>query len=131
MGIIYITHIFEEVFSLTDRVSVLRDGQYIGTEERENLDEKMLIKMVVGREVKSIPRKSIATDEVILEVRNLNVEGKLHDINFNLKRGEILGFAGLAGAGRSEIIRAVFGADRKDSGEVWIEGETGRNQFAL
>ncbi len=122
VGIIYITHIFEEVFSLTDRVSVLRDGQYIGTEERENLDEKMLIKMVVGREVKSIPRKSIATDEVILEVRNLNVEGKLHDINFNLKRGEILGFAGLAGAGRSEIIRAVFGADRKDSGEVWIEG---------
>ena len=123
VGIIYITHIFEEVFELADRVSVLRDGQYIGTEERENLDEKTLIKMVVGREVKSVPRESIATDEVVLEVKDLNVEGKLHDINFNLKRGEILGFAGLAGAGRSEIIRAVFGADRKDSGEIWIEGK--------
>lgn len=123
VGIIYITHIFDEVFRLADRVSVLRDGQYIGTKDKEELDEKSLIKMVVGREVSSVPRKSIATDETVLEVKNLNVEGKLHDINFDLKRGEILGFAGLAGAGRSEIVRSVFGADKKDSGEIWIEGK--------
>lgn len=122
VGIIYITHIFDEVFRLADRVSVLRDGKYIGTKNKDELDEKLLTKMVVGREVKSLPRESVATDEKVLEVKNLNIEGKLHDINFDLKRKEILGFAGLAGAGRSEIVRAVFGADKRDSGEVYIEG---------
>lgn len=123
VGIIYITHIFDEVFRLADRVSVLRDGKYIGTKDKDELDEETLIKMVVGREVRSTPRKSVAGDEVVLEVKNLSVEGKLHDVNFNLKRGEILGFAGLAGAGRSEIVRCVFGADKKDAGEIWVEGK--------
>ena len=122
IGIIYITHIFDEVFSLVDRVTVLRDGQYIGTRSRSEINANMLIKMVVGREVKNVKRDSCATDDTIMEVRNLSVENKLHDISFMLKRGEILGINGLAGAGRSELLRAVFGADPKTSGEIFVDG---------
>ncbi|WP_010253104.1 sugar ABC transporter ATP-binding protein [Treponema primitia] len=122
VGIIYITHIFDEVFRLADRVTVLRDGKYIGTKDRAEIDEKSLIKMVVGREVHSIPRKSTTQNDIVLEVKNLNAK-KVHNVSFNLKRGEILGIAGLAGAGRSEIVRALFGADKKDSGEILVEGK--------
>ena len=121
--IIYISHRMEEIFSMTDRVTVLRDGQYIGTEPIESLDSGRLISMMVGRPLQDIfPKKKIEIGDVVLEAKGLTRKPFFENISFQVRRGEILGIAGLMGAGRSEVMRALFGIDRLDEGEVWLEG---------
>ena len=122
--IIYISHRIEEIFKIADRVTVLRDGKTIITDDVNNLDRASLIKHMTGRRIVDIyPPKSKITGETILEVKNLNSKAhKLSNINFSARKGEVLGITGLVGAGRTELMRAVFGADNYDSGEIFIKG---------
>lgn len=121
--IIYISHRMEELFEISDRVTVMRDGLTIRTLETKETTRKELVSLEVGRELgEEFPEKTIyARTDVALEVSNLNTK-KLKDISFRLYHGEVLGFAGLVGAGRTEIARAIFGADAVDSGEISIKG---------
>lgn len=124
ISIIYITHKMDEVFKISDEVTVLRDGKFIGEESASNLDKNKLIEMMVGRELKNVFAKGKAEiGEVILSVHNFSKKGQFRDVNFELRKGEILGFAGLMGAGRTEVLESVFGYRRPDSGEVYINGE--------
>jgi ribose transport system ATP-binding protein len=120
--VIYISHRLEELFEICDRVSVLRDGQYVTTVPMNEIDKGGLIKYMVGRELTSTyPEKKPASDEVILEARNVSGNG-VSDISFQLHRGEILGFAGLVGAGRTELMEVIYGAAKKENGQVLIKG---------
>ncbi len=122
--VIYISHRLEELFELCDRVTVLRDGQYIVDEDISEIDKDWLISKMIGRDLNdtSPPRHRQVNGEVVLEVENLTGE-RFHDISFQLHRGEILGLTGLVGAGRTEVLRALFGADRVKSGTIRINGE--------
>ncbi|KAA9002796.1 sugar ABC transporter ATP-binding protein [Affinibrenneria salicis] len=119
-GIVYISHRLEELALIADRATVMRDGQYIATVDYETVQINDLITMMVGRKLGDIypPRQPFHRREKALEVKNLNRKGVLRDINFTLYRGEILGLSGLMGAGRTELARALFGADPIDSGEI-------------
>lgn len=122
--IIYISHRLEEVFKIADRVAVLRDGKLITVNRTEELNRNLLIKYMVGRELgQEYPDPIGNKMDVVFEVRNLNSPGVLHDINFELKRGEILGLGGLVGAGRTEVARALFGVDKAAKGEILINGK--------
>lgn len=124
VAIIYISHRMEEIFQIADRATVFRDGQYVGTKVIGKVGHDELISMMVGRPVEDIfPKVEVEIKDRILEVKNLTREGHFKDISFTLKRGEILGFAGLVGAGRSEVMNAVFGIDKVTSGEVLIDGK--------
>ncbi len=125
VGIVYITHRMPELKQVSDRVTVMRDGRYINTVNTDEVSIDQIISMMVGRTIyESSPVIPENPDqEIVLEVRNLNRGKVLQDVNFNIKRGEIVGFAGLMGAGRTETARAVFGADHYDSGEVYVEGK--------
>ena len=121
--IIYISHRMEEIFSLCDRVSVFRDGQYIQTLQVKETTTDELIKIMVNRELgQQYPEKNYQKKEKVLEIRNLNTK-LLKNINLEAYRGEILGLAGLVGAGRTEIARALFGADKRISGDFFIDGK--------
>lgn len=125
-GIIYISHRMDELRRITDRVTVLRDGQYIGTLAKDEFDIPTVIEMMVGRHIEEGARPSprdARGDDVVLKVTGLNTRHLLKDINFELRRGEILGFSGLMGAGRTEVARAIIGADPSESGTVHIGGE--------
>ena len=121
-SIIYISHRMEELFAVTDRVTIMRDGQYIRTVNTAETDRDSLITLMVGRELKSNgPRTGYATDEVVLKADHIS--GYVNeDCSFELRKGEILGVAGLVGAGRTELMRVIFGADKKLSGTVQING---------
>ncbi len=123
-GLIYISHRMPEIEEITDRVSVLRDGQYIGTVTTKDVEMREIISMMVGREVSSDarPRTEVTSEDVVLKVEGLATKKLLHDISFEIRKGEILGFAGLMGAGRTEVARCVFGADPRTAGEIWIHG---------
>ena len=123
--IIYITHRLEELKLISDRVTVLRDGVYVDTVQTKDADLNAIIKMMVGRVIyESTPQvPEERSEEVVLEVKNLSRGKELKDVSFALRKGEILGFAGLVGAGRTEAARAIFGADKFDSGEVIIKGK--------
>jgi D-allose transport system ATP-binding protein len=128
VGIIYISHKLKEIFEIGDRVTVLRDGEYIGTKEVKDVNEEMLINMMVGRELKSKYFDSTHTylkkTEVIFEVKNLTrADKKVQNVSFKLYKGEILGFAGLIGAGRSELMNAIFGTAKILSGEIYLFGD--------
>jgi ribose transport system ATP-binding protein len=125
LAIIFITHRIEEVFEIADRAVVLRDGHRVGEVIVGEATAEQIIGMMVGRALdrSHMHERAAATEEVVLEVRNLNRKGVLYDINFELHRGEILGLSGLIGAGRTETARAIFGADRIDRGEIYIGGE--------
>jgi inositol transport system ATP-binding protein len=124
VSVIYISHRLEEVFIIADRVTVLRDGEYIGTELVKNIDRNKLITMMVGRELTDVyPAGDATIKEILLEVKGFKKEGVFEDINFDVKKGEILGFYGLIGAGRSEVMRTVFGIDKKNGGELLIDGK--------
>jgi ribose transport system ATP-binding protein len=125
LAIIFITHRLEEVFEIADRAIVFRDGRRVGEVRVAEATTEQIIAMMVGRALNrsSVHERTVATQEVILEVRNLNRKGLLHGINFKLHRGEILCLAGLVGAGRTETVRAIFGADRIDTGEVYMDGK--------
>lgn len=124
--VIYVSHRLEEVFQICDRATILRDGKYITTLNIAETSREELIKNMVGRDVSAVASRlkpSPATDEVVLKVEGFNSEGKFRNINFELHKGEILGFSGLVGSGRTEIMRAIFGADKKDSGKLYLHGK--------
>ncbi|HFF6555954.1 TPA: sugar ABC transporter ATP-binding protein [Escherichia coli] len=124
-GIVYISHRLEELALIADRATVMRDGQYISTVDYECVKISDLIAMMVGRDLGNIyPRREALQQRIpVLEVNGLTRKGVLNDINFTLYRGEILGFAGLMGAGRTELARAIFGADFIDSGTLKLNGK--------
>jgi ribose transport system ATP-binding protein len=125
VAIIYISHRLEELKHIVDRISIFRDGRYVSTDAYASLTMDTIVNRMVGRtlEQKFPTRHNVPTTEKILEVRNIVRPGVLHDISFDLYRGEILGFAGLMGAGRSELARAIFGADPIESGTVAMNGK--------
>jgi len=125
-GIIYISHRMDELRRLSDRVTVLRDGAYIGSLTKSEIDIPAIIEMMVGRHIEEGARpesREHARDDVVLSVEGLNTHRLLKDISFNLHRGEILGFAGLMGAGRTEVARAIIGADPSEGGRIHINGK--------
>ncbi len=123
--IIYVSHRMSEIFQITDRVAVFKDGRYVDTVDTPASTEQMLIKMMVGRDLGNI-YKSLDRDkeigDVLLEVKNLS-SAYVSNVSFSLRRGEVLGFAGLVGSGRTETMRAIIGADRMTAGEVWLAGK--------
>jgi ABC-type sugar transport system ATPase subunit len=123
IGIIYISHRMAELNVIADRVTVLRDGNYIGTRTMKETSTDELITMMVGREISNYyQRDYCSSDEVVLEVKNLYTD-YIEDVSFTLRRGEILGFSGLMGAGRTETMRAIFGIDKIRSGKIFLEGK--------
>jgi ribose transport system ATP-binding protein len=124
IAIVFISHRLEEVFRIADRVVVLRDGRRIGSMPISRATSDAIIRMMVGRELTEMFYKEKAEiGAPLLEARGLTRRGVVEDVGFTLRRGEILGFAGLVGAGRTETARLLFGVDRKDAGEVWIDGK--------
>mgnify|MGYP000944178414 CR=1 FL=1 len=124
IAIIYISHRLPEIFEISDSITVLRDGELIGTHLSFELTERQIISMMVGREISEIYKKDekLIPSLIYLDVKNLN-NRKLKNINFYLRKGEILGFAGLVGAGRTELAKAIFGIDKIVSGEIFVKGE--------
>ncbi len=125
VGMVYISHRMEELKRICDRVTVMRDGQYIDTKNMKDVTIEEIIKMMVGREIYVSGQQDTFDEraEVILKVENLCAGKHVKDVSFHLKKGEILGFAGLMGAGRTEVARAIFGADKKDSGRIFMHGK--------
>ena len=123
-GIVYISHRLEELAEIVDRVTIMRDGQYITSGNFSDMSMDQIITNMVGREIKEkFPRVLCEKGKKVFEVKHLNAGRMVRDINFSLYEGEIVGFAGLMGAGRTETTRAIFGADAKDSGEIWLDGQ--------
>lgn len=123
IGIIYISHRMSELGQIADRVTVLRDGEYIATREVRNTTTDELVALMVGRTLDNYYTRTFNDcDEVVLDVQGLKTD-KIHDVSFQLKKGEILGFSGLVGAGRSETMQAIFGLDRVLAGSVKLNGE--------
>lgn len=123
-GIVYISHRLEELQHIVDRVTIMRDGQYITSGEFKDMTMDRLIANMVGREIKEqFPRVECRKGKKIFEVRNLNAGRLVRDINFSLYEGEIVGFAGLMGAGRTETTRAIFGVDPKTEGQIFLDGK--------
>ncbi|MCO1602951.1 sugar ABC transporter ATP-binding protein [Desulfosporosinus nitroreducens] len=124
VSIIYISHKLDEVFQIADDITVLRDGTVVESHPKEELDIETVIALMVGRKLTTtFPKEHVAIGEDMLQVENLNCTNVFHNINFHVKKGEILGFAGLMGAGRTEVMRALFGLDPKTSGIVKIKGK--------
>ena len=126
IGMIYISHRMDEINRISDRVTVMRDGEYVGTLITKDTTKDEIVKMMVGRVIYGDKKEQSAVPEdaeVILEVKNLNRGKEIRNVNFNLRKGEILGFSGLMGAGRTEVARAIYGADTVDSGEIYINGK--------
>jgi len=123
-GLVFISHRFEEVFELCDTVTVLRDGSYIDTTPIKDTNVDDLVTKMVGREVTNLfPKKETTPREVVLQVENLSQTGMFNDISFEVRGGEIVALAGLVGAGRSEVARAIFGVDPYESGSVTFQGK--------
>lgn len=124
VAIIYITHKMDEVFKISDEITVFRDGKHIATVPADTINKDGLITMMVGRELTQIfPKEEAEIGDVILSVKNLSRAGKFKDVSFELRRGEILGFAGLMGAGRTEVMESIFGMAGHESGEIYINGQ--------
>jgi ABC-type sugar transport system ATPase subunit len=124
VAIIFITHRIREIFVIADEIAIMRDGELVALKGAGETNENEVISNMVGRSVDDIYYKEKAViGDTIMEVRNLSTRALLRDINFSLKKGEILGFAGLVGAGRSEVMRAVFGIDKRETGEIFIENK--------
>ncbi|MGW1465780.1 sugar ABC transporter ATP-binding protein [Streptomyces sp. NPDC002308] len=123
-AVLFISHRLEEIFALCQRVTTLRDGAWISSEPLDGLSEDDLVRRMVGRDLDELyPKQATEIGEVALSVRRLTREGVFTDVSFDVRRGEIVGLAGLVGAGRSEVARAVFGVDRFDGGEVEVLGK--------
>ncbi|MBK0033226.1 sugar ABC transporter ATP-binding protein [Erwinia sp. S43] len=122
-AIIYISHKMDEIFAITDEVSVFRDGTWVASDSTSSYSRQSLITQMVGRELTQLfPKFDANIGEDVLTVRNLTRQGVFHDVSFNVRRGEILGVAGLVGAGRSEVMESLFGMTSIDSGEILIDG---------
>lgn len=125
VAIIYISHRMDEIFAICDRVTVYRDGQYIGCGETKDLDENKLIKMMVGREIVDVfPKLEAEIGDVVFEAKNIiRADHKVRDVSIFVRKGEILGIGGLVGAGRSELVEGIFGMHKLESGEIYVKGE--------
>jgi ribose transport system ATP-binding protein/inositol transport system ATP-binding protein len=125
ISVIYISHRLDEIFTLADRVTMLRDGTVAGVRNVTDTNRQELIKMMVGREIQQfyIHEKRNISGGVVLEVKNLSTIDKLRNVSFSLKKGEIIGFSGLVGAGRTEVARALYGIDQISEGEIYLNGE--------
>jgi ABC-type sugar transport system ATPase subunit len=124
VGIVYISHRMNELFEITDRITVMRDGKYVGTVTTKDTSNDKLISMMVGRELSNYYIKdSSFTEEIILKVNNLTKKGVVTNASFELKKGEILGFSGLVGAGRSELMKCLFGLESFETGEIIVNGQ--------
>jgi inositol transport system ATP-binding protein len=124
VAMIYITHKMEELHQIADEVTVLRDGQYIGTDPIEKVTKDRLITMMVGRELNQVfSHKESEIKEIALSVKGLTRKGHFENVSFNVRKGEVLGIAGLMGSGRTEVLEAVFGITRIDSGEIEVNGK--------
>lgn len=126
VGIIYISHRMDEIARITDRVTVMRDGEYVGTVNTKETTKDEIIAMMVGRTIYEDPKAASAVADdapVVLEVKNLKAGSSVKDVSFQLRKGEILGFSGLMGAGRTEVARLLFGADKKESGIIFVNGK--------
>ena len=123
-GIVYISHRLEELQHIVDRVTIMRDGQYITSMEFDSVNMEQIISFMVGREIKEkFPRVECEKGKKVFEVKNLNAGKMVRDISFSVYEGEIVGFAGLMGAGRTETTRAIFGVDPKESGEIYVDDQ--------
>ena len=124
VAVIYISHRLQEITKIADRVTVLRDGRLVGCVSTAEVTTDQIVAMMVGRELKDFFRKEEAQiRDVVLEVEHLEQEGVVHDVSFQLRAGEILGFAGLVGARRTETARLIFGLDQRDSGDIFLNGK--------
>ncbi len=126
LGIVYISHRMDEIKVITDRVTVMRDGCYVGTLITKDCTKDDIVNMMVGRVIYEEPKahSMVAPDApVVLKVDHLNAGRLVQDVSFELRKGEILGFSGLMGAGRTETARAIFGADPKESGDIYVNGQ--------
>lgn len=124
VGIVFISHKLEEIFECCDSVQVLRDGQDMGVYDVNKITEDELVELMVGREISQrFPKRSVPLEEVILEIKNLSRGEKVQNISFSVHRGEVFGIAGLVGSGRSELVRLIFGADKKEEGAIWVKGK--------
>jgi len=122
-SIIYISHRLEEIFELSDKITVLKDGAYVATVSTDSIDKQQLVNMMVGRELLQLfPERNAAIEEEILRVENLNAGNLVKNISFSVRAGEVVGFSGLVGSGRTETMRAIFGADKRESGEIIYRG---------
>lgn len=124
VSMIYISHRMEEIFSLTNKITVMRDGKSVSVMDTNKTDEREVVSYMVGRDIGDFyPEMDAEISDVKIELKNFNREGFFKDINIKAKKGEVLGISGLMGAGRTEIMRSVFGLDPKDSGEIFIDGK--------
>lgn len=122
LALLYVSHKMEEIFALGDRITVLRDGATVTSGQASEFDARKLVQLMVGEDVEMYSASSHSRGKVVLEARGISRTGILSDVDLSLHAGEILGLAGLVGAGRSEFVRCLFGADPVDKGEVLIEG---------
>ncbi len=123
-SIIYISHKLDEIYDITDRVVILRDGEYIGAEDIDKIDVNKMIEMMVGREITEFfPKIKCEIGDVKMKVEGLSSGKKFQDISFDVRKGEILGVAGLVGAGRTDLIETIFGMRKRTAGKVFIDGE--------
>ena len=129
-GIIYISHKMDEILEISDEITVMRDGRHISTEKAENMTVEKIIKLMVGRELTSLfPKKTNKPGEVILSVEGLSSRyNHVENVSFSLKRGEVLGLAGLAGSGRTEVIENLFGISERESGKILLRGKEIKNR---
>lgn len=124
IGIVYISHRLDEIFEVCDSYTVLCDGKYVNSGKVKDVDKPKLISMIIGRQLTQVyPNINNTQNEVLLEVRNLCSRNAFKDINLTLHKGEVVGIAGLVGAGKTELINAIFGNHKVDSGEIWIKGK--------
>lgn len=124
VGIIFISHRLDEIFQISDRITVLRDGKKIGTHHTDHVDQKTVINMMVAREIKDLyPKASVPIGEAVLEGKNIHC-GKLHNINFRVHKGEIVGLYGMVGSGRTELAETIFGLRKMKAGEVIFKGKS-------
>ncbi len=129
VSIVYISHRMEEIFELCDRITILRDGEYVGTKNipETNMDE--IVKMMIGREIgERYPERNTKLGDVVFEVKNLNCPGTFKNVNFNVRAGEVLGVAGLMGAGRTEIMQSIFGNMPHVTGQIFMNGQEIQNK---
>ena len=123
IAIVYISHRLDELFELCDNITIMKDGNFVGNFDINEIDKKGLIEKMVGRELTTLfPKRNAKVGEIILEVKNLNAGPVVKDVSFTVKKGEVVGFSGLVGAGRTETMKAIFGTNKIDSGSVKYKG---------
>ncbi|WP_041081547.1 sugar ABC transporter ATP-binding protein [Thermotoga profunda] len=123
ISVVFVSHKIDEVMEISDRIIVMRDGKRVGTLQNNEFNADSIIRLMVGRDIEYFPHVETKPQDVLLEVKNLTWENKVKNVSFTLRRGEVLGFAGLIGAGRTETMHLLFGINKKEAGEIYINGK--------